>query len=64
MNNDNHLPVINAHPTKLFSTWSQQETTTPPNLTHSVNLAKAVYDPISGIYLEYHKLLKMSEKEV
>ena len=64
MNNDNYLSVIDAHPAKLLSTQSQQETTTASNLTHSVNSANAIYDSISGIYLEYCEILITDEKEV
>ena len=64
MTDDNHLPVLDEHPTKLLSHWSQPSA--PPTTTskQTMNSANAVYDPISGTYLEYRELLKTSEKKV
>ena len=58
--------MIDEHPTKLLSQWSQQspQSINASEPTQPTNCANAVYDPVSGAYLECRELLKTNEKEV
>ena len=63
---DNHLHIIDEHPTVILSQWTKKLTNefNANDPKPSTNCANAVHDPVSGAYLEYRELLKTSEKDV
>ena len=64
-NNDNYLPLTDEYPTNKLKRWQKQTilnllTECDPSIDNVMN---AVFDLISGTYLEYCQLLKIDQRK-